>query len=518
MAYTRTNWVDGPAGGTPITADRLNNMEAGIAAANPTTPVTSVAGKTGAVTLVAADAGADPTGTANTAVSNHNALTTNIHGIVDTATLLRPTLRMPQRPAPSSIVTHFQTGHGWTRTGSGSSSTASNLNDTTAANVAIGTQSVTIATTGTCAAGQYANVESPGTLTVNLTGGLLRVLVKIDDISHIGALNVFAGDATLANYYKWQIQLQPTPSTNIVTSGDWCWVTLNIGDAVASGTPPTSAIAKIALQVSDDNTANPVVAHWNGVEVVPNGSAIFPNGVVSLCFDDCWQSTWDYARPKLDQYGYAGTIYAITDYVGTFNKLTLAEMQTMQDQLGWEVTAHAFTGANHQLSATGMSASQLDLDARNQKSWLITNGFRADGYAYPLGQYGLTTDGVSTQSVLRKYFAYARTTLGKSAPNGVGLRQTFPSMDPWRLRAQSSISTFTPGGYAPANLTTATTGDLDKAKANAQWLILVFHNIVTGAPANVGEIAQSDFNAIVDGINSRGIPVLPVGDVLRYYG
>ena len=32
--YTPTTWVDGPGGGTPITAAELNRMEAGIYAAN----------------------------------------------------------------------------------------------------------------------------------------------------------------------------------------------------------------------------------------------------------------------------------------------------------------------------------------------------------------------------------------------------------------------------------------------------------------------------------------------------
>ena len=30
MAYTKQNWVDGPEGGTPLSAARLNHIEAGI--------------------------------------------------------------------------------------------------------------------------------------------------------------------------------------------------------------------------------------------------------------------------------------------------------------------------------------------------------------------------------------------------------------------------------------------------------------------------------------------------------
>jgi hypothetical protein len=58
---------------------------AGAAAA---APVQSVNTQTGTVVLGAADVGADPAGTAATAVSNHNSTTTSVHGIANTANLV----------------------------------------------------------------------------------------------------------------------------------------------------------------------------------------------------------------------------------------------------------------------------------------------------------------------------------------------------------------------------------------------------------------------------------------------
>lgn len=46
MAYTRTNWKNGSAGGTPITADRLNNIEQGIVS-HETGKLDKPTGKTG---------------------------------------------------------------------------------------------------------------------------------------------------------------------------------------------------------------------------------------------------------------------------------------------------------------------------------------------------------------------------------------------------------------------------------------------------------------------------------------
>jgi hypothetical protein len=58
---------------------------AGAAAA---APVQSVNTQTGVVVLAAADVGADASGTASSAVSSHAAVTTSVHGIADTASLV----------------------------------------------------------------------------------------------------------------------------------------------------------------------------------------------------------------------------------------------------------------------------------------------------------------------------------------------------------------------------------------------------------------------------------------------
>lgn len=44
MAYTEQEWADGAAGGTPLSAERLNHMEAGISAAGTTAEWEEVAG------------------------------------------------------------------------------------------------------------------------------------------------------------------------------------------------------------------------------------------------------------------------------------------------------------------------------------------------------------------------------------------------------------------------------------------------------------------------------------------
>ena len=417
-----------------------------------------------------------------------------------TAGVYSPSRRLPKWPQPSAVLTQFQSGHGFTNN-AGSTYTANDTSD-----FIVGTQAAKIVTGGTGAA---ANVSKTGMTAFDTTGKTIRLRLKVDDITHVAGVNLFLGTSNFATNYKWIIQ-GGAAGSNLITSGEWVTVTLNWHDATTSGSPARSGLTDVRLQITDDGTA-PVTAHYQSVELIPDASSVFPNGVVSICFDDCWQSVWDLGKPRLDLYGYPATMYTIQDVLGVSTRLTLAELYHLQDRCGWEIASHAYTDEDHALSYTGMTAAQLDTDLRALKGWTLASGFRGgDGTAYPLGQYGLTTDAQSTTNVLRRYFNYARTTHSRT-------KETFPPGDPYRLRAISSISSFS-GGYAPTSLTTATTGDLDKAKANQSWLILVFHKISSGAATDTSTCSQSDFNSIIDAINTKSIPVIPVGDVLKYYG
>ncbi len=82
----------------------------------------------------------------------------------------------------------------------------------------------------------------------------------------------------------------------------------------------------------------------------------------------------------------------------------------------------------------------------------------------------------------------------------------------YRLRGISDISGAA-GGTPASAFTTTTTGHLDRCKAQKSWLILVFHKIAA-SPSSTTEITQADFDSIIDGIASRSMACMAVGDVL----
>lgn len=419
----------------------------------------------------------------------------------DVARGLAPSARMPKWVQPSSVISTFQSGHGWTSSGTGATFA---LNDTT--DFIVGSQAAKMTTGGT---GAQTNIRKFAGSVPDTTGKVFRLRLKVDDVTHLNELDFYYGSSSLANTYKWSFYIQAGSAW--ITSGDWVTVTLSFADATTTGAPARSGMTDLQLQAWDDNTSHPVTVHLQSVELIPDGSSVFPNGVVSVCFDDSWSSPRDLAWAKLDGYGYPASLFTITDTLGTTSRLTLTDIKTRVDRFGWESAAHAQFDTNHGVTYTGLTAATLEADLRAQRTWQLVNGIRGgDGTAYPLGQFGKTSDGQSTTDIVRRYFAWSRTTANRT-------RETFPPAGLHRLRAISSISTFT-GGIAPTSLTTTTTGTIDKAKTNSAWLILVFHKIVTTAPASTTELLQTDFNSIIDKINSAGMPVLTVGDVLRYQG
>ena len=414
-----------------------------------------------------------------------------------------PTWRMAKYLQPSSVITQLQSGHGWTSNGTG---VTSNLNNTTAGLPVIGTQCASLTTGG---GGAQSNLRKFAGTIPDTAGKAVRLRVRCDDITHLNELDFYLGTSSLGSNYKWQFHIQGASA--LVTSGDWVTVVLNFGDATTTGTPARSGLTDAQLQAWDDNTGNAVTVHLQSVELIPDPSATYPNGVVSVCFDDAYQSVWDLLKPRLDLYGYPASVYAIGDIVGTgvgaAARLTWSELRALQD-LGWEISGHAATDADHATTLTSMTAAQVDSDLRALKASLRDQGLHGDGLAYPLGQFGRTVDGQPTGPIVERYFAYARTTASRTKHE-----HTIPG-DPLRIRGLSGISTFA-GGITPTSLTTATTGVLDVAKANASWVVLVFHQGTTGTVDATTKLLQSDFNAIVDKVNSNGTPVMTVADVLR---
>lgn len=387
---------------------------------------------------------------------------------------------VPKHPrvSPAVVVTKFQSGHGFTNNASGSA----NLNDTT--DFVQGTQSVSIITDG---AGTAKTIKKTGMTAFSATGRYVRVWVKIVANAKVAGLQLYLGDTSLTNYYKWELKSSATQKW--LTDGDWHCVTLSFGNATTTGSPTRGVITDAQFRFVDDGTG-PINCLVNGIELVAEPTR-YTNGVVTLTFDDTYASHYTVAKPKLDQYGMPATAFVIQDYVGASGRMTLAQLKQMQEHSGWEIAGHASTGAIHAARFTSLTAVQMEAEAMKIKWFLEQNGFASDTLAYPGGEYNNTT-----LTVAERHFAQTRTVYQYG--------ETLPPARRSKVRCNAYMSS----GVATATVTAL----IDRAKANKEWLVITFHDIVS-APSASTDYSITNFNTIIDYLATAGIPVETFGEV-----
>ena len=133
----------------------------------------------------------------------------------------------PSRPVPwraaSAIKTIFAAGHGWVTTGAGVGS--ANLNDTTT--YLRGTQCATVTTNGSGAQAALSLVAGPA---MDLTGKMIRLTFKVDNITHLATLGFYAGSSGFGSNFLWQHFTATPGSLNYIQSGEWVTVCLSWAD------------------------------------------------------------------------------------------------------------------------------------------------------------------------------------------------------------------------------------------------------------------------------------------------
>lgn len=417
-------------------------------------------------------------------------------------------LHLGQTPAAWSQT--FQSGHGWVAAGAGTAS--SDMNDTST--FAVGRQSARATTNGS---GRQSAIHNNKLPVFDLTGKMIRLVIRVDDVTHLQKMAFYVGTRSLADSFAWRFHTHDASGPNYVSSGDWVTVHLQWADvAAASGTyslsgqgvpSTTSGFTAMSLAVYDA-ADGPVTYRLQTVEIVPDTRSLYPRGVVSITFDDSYRSVFDLAAPVMKAHGYAGTVYNIAQAVGTSNRLTLRDMHALQDGQGWEMAGHAYATAAHDAGYDKLTSVQVSDDFGRLREWLSTNGFASEHFAYPHGFFQPTSDGVPVDQIASKYFTTARSIISETT-------ETLAPAMPYRLKALTGLNDgHAIGGPGLADLT-APGAKLDRCTHEGSWLVLAFHDISNDSPATDTQISQKGFAAALDAIASRGIQVATVTEALR---
>ncbi len=390
-------------------------------------------------------------------------------------------------PAPAapeqqvaSWITQFQGNDGFFPDAGGTT----NMTDTS--DFVLGTQSVWLATAGNGVPRTLARLNGPQ---VDLTNAMLKVWLKIDGLDHASTIDIVLGNG--ANQFVFR--LRSAQSQQWMTDGAWASfaLTWTRDSYTVFNQPDRSAITDIAVRITDDATGVPVRLHVNGLAVVPEPVQDYPEGLVSYTFDDNF-STIKAGAAILASHSVPATAYVITDTVGKDSRLTLDDLHGLAGA-GWDIAVHAATDVDHSAHYTSLTPAQVETDMVDARAWLIQNGFSGYNHcAYPSGLYDATI-----LQLAHLYFTSCRTIFTRG-------RETFPPSDGARLKV-----------FYVVNVTPllAVEQAVDDARANHEWLILVFHRIVP-APQLSTEWAEADFAALAQYIAASGMPVKTVATVL----
>jgi peptidoglycan/xylan/chitin deacetylase (PgdA/CDA1 family) len=225
------------------------------------------------------------------------------------------------------------------------------------------------------------------------------------------------------------------------------------------------------------NTTKPGATHWS-------------RPLVSITFDDGWQSAYADAAPVLARYGYKATFYINPSSIETPNFMSAAEL-TLLSKAGNEIAAHGYAHDD----MTAINANELDYQLHQGRDYLRTAGFLVTDFATPYGN-----SDAEVQWYARNYFMTLRST-----ETGINTRQHF---DPYNLKVLYINKSTSKEVLAAA---------LHNTKLSDGWLILVYHSVGTvsspikSLKVENAAITTPAFAEQIDLTKKSGITVQPVG-------
>lgn len=411
--------------------------------------------------------------------------------------------------APTSVITTFQSGHGFTQSGA-----AGTVSDDTSVHVS-GSQSLKLVTDGAGGACKARKTAMPA---VNFVNKAVRIKLRVSGLTRASVVSLQLGDTTFTNYFTGVLISerfkagQTDDFSAFVRDSEWVTLLLPFSTfGTGGGSPVRAAITDWQVQ-AQDNAAGSITVNVNEISVVPVAEIGPSGGVVSFWFDDGFPSQYTVAKPALDAFGWGADLSLIAQSVDTLGgvlsdrqapaggALTLAQLQEM-DRGGWDIGCHAWLTATHDLTHgyTDVSVATFEAEMVLERAWLQANGLGRgrDVYAYPHGAW--TVGAGSMEAIMRRHFMVARTI------DSTQMEAALPQ-NPYRVAAY---------GYAFNTTTLASLKVLvDKCVRSGGWLIFTFHNL-TASPTVSTDYLTSDFQALVAYVAVSGLPVMTATQALR---
>lgn len=222
-------------------------------------------------------------------------------------------------------------------------------------------------------------------------------------------------------------------------------------------------------------------------------SGIFRNGVVSIAFDDGWESSYENGVPILNHHGYKASFYILSNFFDDMQYMSMAQVKSLQSQ-GHHIGSH--TVSHPHLSELEEADMKLEVTG-SQKQLEVKLGPIKD-FASPYGDYD-----EDVLAEIKNHYSSHRT-----VATGIN---TFENFDQYQLKSP--------------NIQVNTTNDeikalIEQAQKQKGWLILTYHEINdSGREYSVSKEQFEDHMKLIEESGMK-VALLPnvLEEIRRVYG
>lgn len=211
-----------------------------------------------------------------------------------------------------------------------------------------------------------------------------------------------------------------------------------------------------------------------------------PEARLTFTFDDINLRIYNNAAPIFIKHEMPAVIYGETLLLDSSEDwvMTWSQLKYLRDRFGWEIGSHTI---NHP-DLTKISDQQLETELLGSKQSFDDHGIVVKTFATPMGRY----DARVLKAISRHYESH------RAAWGGANI---WPQND-YELLALEVKHKITPETVMEW---------VDQAIANKQWLVLLLHDVVDGAPEEY-EYNKNDLEKIVDYAASKPIEITTISE------
>lgn len=150
------------------------------------------------------------------------------------------------------------------------------------------------------------------------------------------------------------------------------WFLLSLGLSKVNGTPDLSDLGTLVFRVNNGSSSE-ITVWLGGLFAVEKPD----RGYLVLNWDDGNATRYSKAFQDMREFGYPGVSSVPTAQIGEGSRLTIDEMKSMRDELGWEFISHTHNNEN----VLGLSESEMRTEFAESRAWLRGDNEQGESFS-----------------------------------------------------------------------------------------------------------------------------------------